>query len=142
VPAVAAIALLLVWTVTIGPANSISFYGGLVVADLAALVVIAHIVSTERSPILSVLSTRPFVWIGRRSYGIYLFHPIVFAAIGTLGLSLWGSAFIRIAATFVVAGLSFRYLESYFLRRKRYPAPVVEVPVPAAVLPAPAAVSS
>ena len=60
------------------------------------------------------------VWIGKRSYGLYLWHevlnPLVPGAGGKVGL-LVRTAFL-FAASFGVAELSWRFIESPFLRRK------------------------
>jgi len=67
----------------------------------------------------SALSARWLVWIGKRSYGIYLWHfPILSIAINNLpskipvpvGLAL------GVALTFVVAALSYRFVEQPILR--------------------------
>ncbi|HVJ23920.1 MAG TPA: acyltransferase [Burkholderiales bacterium] len=70
--------------------------------------------------LLTFLRWRPLVYLGTISYGMYLLHllchNVVKRALPGLEL-LWLPA--TIALTVLVAGLSFRYYESYFLRLKK-----------------------
>jgi peptidoglycan/LPS O-acetylase OafA/YrhL len=135
-------AFLCVYAVIDAPEKNIGFYGGLVVANLAAGTVILHAVADARTVLTRFLALRPLVWLGRRSYGFYLFHPLVFAALGTMGLSFWPLIAARLVASAAVAGLSYRFVESYFLRRKPYPvrapAMVTDSLAPDGAAPAPA----
>jgi hypothetical protein len=61
-----------------------------------------------------LLGWRPLRWIGLRSYGIYLWHwPIFMVTRPQLDVSLdgWPLLALRIAATLVIAELSYRYVE-------------------------------
>jgi peptidoglycan/LPS O-acetylase OafA/YrhL len=70
------------------------------------------------APIIAALSWRPVVWIGRRSYGLYLWHYVLFAGSTGWGANKWAKAALLIAAAFVAAALSYRLVEQPFLRRK------------------------
>ena len=70
-----------------------------------------------------VLSTRPLVALGRRSYGVYVYHWPLFllissATIGWHGVPLMAA---RVGATAVVAAASYRWLEQP-IRRGTWPA--------------------
>jgi peptidoglycan/LPS O-acetylase OafA/YrhL len=73
-------------------------------------------------PITRVLETRPLLFTGRISYGIYLWHPLAFAAghrlaqrAGITGVPMMA---LCIALAYAVATLSWFGFERYFLRWK------------------------
>lgn len=71
------------------------------------------------------LSLGPLRYIGRISYGLYLYHMLVLFLMGLAQYQVekTGTTFTRamtaLFVTFAVAGLSYRYLESPLLRLKR-----------------------
>ena len=76
----------------------------------ATLISVVHPAS-RFSPILS---TRPLIWIGERSYGIYLWHWIVFQltrpSIDLVGDD-WALYALRVLIVFALADISLRYIE-------------------------------
>ena len=50
---------------------------GLLAFNLGVAVVVLHVIYSPRAPLPRALSIAPLVWIGRRSYGIYVAHVIV-----------------------------------------------------------------
>lgn len=60
------------------------------------------------------LSTGPLVWIGAISYGLYLYHWPVFTVFdtGRTGLDGLPLATVRIAVSFALAAVSYRYIEA------------------------------
>lgn len=101
---------------------------------LATAGLLWHLAADTGSPVRRTLSIPPLVWLGRRSYGIYLFHVPV---LEVLQASVpWRRSVITLAMlaiTLVVAALSYRYVESPFLRWKNRlgpPAPRGDVPPP------------
>lgn len=61
------------------------------------------------------LSPRPLVWIGQRSYGLYLWHWPVFALLRPefeLPDHPWLQAAIRLTLTAILAELSYRFIEN------------------------------
>ena len=101
------------------------YLGGFAVVNLAAAVVIAHVFANQSSLLSRSLSQRTLVWLGKRSYGLYLFHAPIFlvlspARLGLSSVSGYATLVIDIAVTVAVAAASYRWIESYFLRKKRY----------------------
>lgn len=89
------------------------YRGGFLWVALATAVMIA--VTTHPAALLGpVLSVSPLLWIGRRSYGIYLYHWPIFAVMrpgvdvpfGPVVTFVLGTAI-----TLVIADASYRYLE-------------------------------
>ncbi len=104
-------------------------------AVLASAVVVAGVVLADGpAPLKRFLCSRYAVRIGRRSYGLYLWHCVVLAVAEVLG-SLSAGSFradpgerrmvfaallgAAIAASFVAAELSYRFVELPVLRAKR-----------------------
>ncbi len=94
-------------------------WGLFVFACLVAVVVVGLVVNPGSIP-SRLFGLAPLVWIGRRSYGIYLFHQVVFnqAVRNRTHLPPFWSFWFNMAAILVVAELSWRYVEQPFLRRK------------------------
>ena len=94
--------------------DSALYRGGyLVFACVSAVVVLvaAHPASTVTS---SLLGTRPMVWIGKRSYGIYLWHwPVYMVTRPGIDIPLTGIPLfvLRVAITIGLAAASYRFLE-------------------------------
>jgi peptidoglycan/LPS O-acetylase OafA/YrhL len=93
----------------------------IVLATAAATVLVASLVLAPGGA-LGVFAWRPMQWIGRRSYGIYLYHfPLAVAFVEAHHLE--GARFVAvvggcIAASMLLAAVSFRWVETPFLRRK------------------------
>ncbi len=89
------------------------FRGGFVLTGLATVAVIAAI-AHRRSLTGRLLGASPLLWVGTRSYGLYLYHwPIYQIIRGVAGraLSLWQFVFAMLL-TVVVAEASYRFLET------------------------------
>jgi peptidoglycan/LPS O-acetylase OafA/YrhL len=87
----------------------------------ATVVVAVLVIGTVPSWLRRVLAWRPLVYLGRISYGMYLWHLVILGAL-VAWLPGQGAA-IRTVELFTltigVASLSYRYVERPFLRRKR-----------------------
>jgi peptidoglycan/LPS O-acetylase OafA/YrhL len=105
-----------------------------VITTMASAGLVTTVVAQPAGLVARAASVRPLVLIGRISYGLYLWH----------GLTLWtvgpGSKWLGVMLAFVMAALSYRYVEQPFLRRKCAPAErTAEASSPADAAPAPAA---
>jgi peptidoglycan/LPS O-acetylase OafA/YrhL len=107
--------VLLVWCfANVSEFDTALYRGGyLVFAGIAVLVVLvaAHPATTITS---GLLGTAPMVWIGKRSYGIYLWHwPVYLVTRPGLDVPLTGIPLFvfRVAVTVGLAAASYRYVE-------------------------------
>ena len=135
---VVSVALLLVLTLLIFPylgMKPLIFVrtpAGMILEALAILVFVSAVLG---SPILKpVLKLRPLGFVGKISYSLYLLHGLVLAAVATYvlpvvlwftdqgSLTIWAAfvtyAFVVVAVAVAIAYLSFRYIESPFMRIK------------------------
>jgi peptidoglycan/LPS O-acetylase OafA/YrhL len=89
------------------------------IASVLTVPVIAALVAD--GPMTRLLSRPEFVWIGRRSYGLYLWHfPVLSAVINhaPARIPMPARLVAGVAASFVLAAASYRWVEEPFLRRK------------------------
>jgi peptidoglycan/LPS O-acetylase OafA/YrhL len=97
--------------------------GGFILTDLLCLYIVAMAAKNPNQPLLSNNILR---WIGRRSYGIYLYHFPIFMALGILirehsPVNYFLVTTLRFAVTIFVAEVSYRFIERPVLRyKKRY----------------------
>jgi peptidoglycan/LPS O-acetylase OafA/YrhL len=89
------------------------------IAEFGAAALVLGLRST--SPVNSLLASEPLVWLGKRSYGFYLWHlPVVLALqpVTVWPNPNWAAAFpLATAISLVLAALSYAYIEEPFRRR-------------------------
>lgn len=93
------------------------------------------------------MRSRPVRWIGRHTYGIYLWHLALLAELAVVFRGMEDPAWVYaglvplvLIASFAVAAVSFRFVERPAMRlrhRTRQPAPAPEEAPPATRVPAP-----
>jgi peptidoglycan/LPS O-acetylase OafA/YrhL len=118
--------------------TSYQLYGDVISTSLLA----AWIVSIYLQPtslVSQVLGSRPFVWLGRISYGIYIFHPIVIRIVTRLmnistppyfisrNLAAW---FLVSVITALIATVHFHLIELPLQRRFKGAIPIPAKPRP------------
>jgi peptidoglycan/LPS O-acetylase OafA/YrhL len=121
---VAFVGILVVWAVDIPNPQRVA--GGLALhAEAVALVAVAAMVE---GPVRRVLSVGPLVWLGRISYGVYLWHLLVQNVIDT---DLVGNEVLlfttRVVVTLVVAAASFYLVEQPVREGRAFSLPIGQV---------------
>ncbi|CAN5292895.1 acyltransferase family protein [soil metagenome] len=97
--------------------SPIVYRGGLVGVALLTAVVIASLL-VPASPLAWLLELAPFRWVGKRSYGLYLWHwPVFVLVVAALpdwsrdGLAGWSLGGVALVITMLAAALSYRFVE-------------------------------
>ena len=100
-----------------GEDSALTFRGGILLASLATTALLLVVVERP-GRLRAVLELPPARWVGARSYGIYLWHWPVFLVIGAdLPVAPGGTTYLLtrlwcVVVTFVVADLSYRFVET------------------------------
>lgn len=100
---------------------------GYALLGFGAIMLLVNAAHPAVAPVRAFLSLAPLRYVGRISYGLYLYHyPILFLfALAPYQVDHLGTDPARLAAsllaTFATAHLSYRYIESPLLRLKRRP---------------------
>lgn len=99
------------------------YRGGFVVVATCAAVLVVHIVTKPEGLIGRLLAVRPLVFIGKISFGLYLWHYPIFVFINRNNIhhARFSLLAVRLVVTFLVAVLSY-YLIEVPLRRGPLPA--------------------
>jgi peptidoglycan/LPS O-acetylase OafA/YrhL len=95
---------------------------GLLALECCVAVVIVGLVVAPAAPLPRILGLAPLRWMGRRSYAIYLFHPVVFLVLAPDRPSTvpkWLHFWFALAIVGLLAELSWRLVERPFLARKQ-----------------------
>jgi peptidoglycan/LPS O-acetylase OafA/YrhL/lysophospholipase L1-like esterase len=110
---VAGLVVAVVLMCTVGEYSAWLYHGGMLLLSLATVAVVAA-AAHPASRFGRVLGVRPLRWLGVRSYGVYLWHyPVIVltAPSASTGFDL-PRAVLQVAATIVLAELSWRFVES------------------------------
>ena len=93
---------------------------GFLACDLAMVVLIGNVVLGSPAPLLRVLEHRFVVWIGKISYGLYLWHVPVFWLVTDHvgGLRFLFLLPLEIGLTFAIATASYYLVELPIVRKK------------------------
>lgn len=108
------------WMYLLGPdgANPWLFRGGFLLCAVATLMMVAA-VTHQHTLTPRLLSTPVLLWIGTRSYGLYLYHwPIYQFIRGIAGNRLlWHEFAIAMVATAIITEASYRFIETPIRKR-------------------------
>lgn len=92
-------------------------HGGIVVIPLLGIVVIIWVAQRSQGMVHRALSSRPMVWIGQRSYGIYLWNLPLIGALAFLGSSP-GALVVKALICLLIPAASYTWVEKPFLKLK------------------------
>jgi peptidoglycan/LPS O-acetylase OafA/YrhL len=99
------------------------FQGGLVIVAVLTVIVIATLL-VPSTPLARLLDLGVFRWVGKRSYGLYLWHwPVFVLVVSALpgwrhdGASGWALGGIALVISVAAAALSYRFVEQPVRRR-------------------------
>ena len=94
---------------------------GIVRARACVTLTVLGLALAPAAPLATALSLPPLVYLGRRSYAIYLFHLFIYQQLRTERTHLGSTAqfWLLMAVTLLVAEFSWRYIESPFIRGRR-----------------------
>jgi peptidoglycan/LPS O-acetylase OafA/YrhL len=125
---VGVVALAWLWTSAHG-ADPWLYRGGLLVGALAVVAVIAHAVLSPDAPLGRALAVPALVWLGRVSYGVYLWHWPVYGLLNADRTGLTGAALlvVRLGTTVAVAAASYVLIEQP-VRTGRWPWATLRLP--------------
>jgi peptidoglycan/LPS O-acetylase OafA/YrhL len=107
---------------TFGADDPPLYYFGFFLFAVAVAVLVIGLSSGQITNL--ILQSRPLVWIGARSYGLYLWHLPVHEVLNTLGFANnwpWLPYLaINMVPSFLIAALSYRLVEAPALKLKRH----------------------
>jgi peptidoglycan/LPS O-acetylase OafA/YrhL len=93
----------------------------------ACSILILWLVTRSTSPFHSLLRFPALVWIGKVSYGLYLWHNVVLAFVRQFQWPLWMQFFFYITLSLITTACSYYFLERPFLKLKeRFAAPTAD----------------
>jgi len=88
--------------------------------SLCTAVLICSVLLTPDSRLSRVLTSRPLVWIGQLSYGLYLWHYPVYRIMSQMGASQFQCLTLGTAITVFAAALSWHLVEKPLLHLKKH----------------------
>ena len=107
--AIVSSAVLLLLALSLTVEGAFLYRGGLALVSVSSLVLVATAVHPNAVGVQRVFGSRPLVEIGKRSYGLYLWHwPIFLFANARDGA---GNFFVALVITVLVTEASFRFIE-------------------------------
>lgn len=101
--------------------SGISFNGGWTALNALATLAIVSLVISPLPAMQRILSSWPLIWTGKISYGLYVWHLLVFFYCRqVVPLAQPWPDMTAILLSYVIAGISFYFLERRFLQLKKY----------------------
>ena len=94
--------------------SSFSYYGGILLCSVLTLGAVACLVPAG-SVVSRIFSFKPFVWVGKRSYAIYLWHYPLLELMNPLNATAgipWWKLLLELALILLLSDLSYRFIET------------------------------
>ncbi len=113
-----ALAVMLAFLLLVGDQDGWMYEGGFLVFATLCAVLLASVQAHPQGLVATALAWAPLVWVGRISYGLYLWHWPVYVVLSPVRTGLSGAALLvlRFAVTFALASASY-YLVEMPIRR-------------------------
>jgi Predicted acyltransferases len=112
-----------VWTFFTGSHNPILQVIKYLLLSFTYFSIVGYVVSVREShPVKKLLGLKPLIFSGKISYGLYVFHPLVYVNVSKF-IKTSNIAFdfvIMFTLTYLVASASFYFFEERFLKLKRF----------------------
>jgi peptidoglycan/LPS O-acetylase OafA/YrhL len=116
--AFAAVVVLIIAALKVQESQRWLYRGGFTAAAVVFSALVGHVVLAPTSPPSRLLAATPVVWLGRRSYGFYLWHYPVLRLLLKHVSGVYAHALVGLIVTLVVTELSWWFVEQPFLRLK------------------------
>lgn len=87
------------------------------------LCIVGYVVSLSADSVVNrMLSRKMLAFTGKISYGLYVYHPLCFSLIALFlpGIPLWLNFLLSFGSAFLIAWLSYTFMESKFIALKKY----------------------
>ncbi|HEY2213639.1 MAG TPA: acyltransferase, partial [Acidimicrobiales bacterium] len=125
---------LFLWT-TVSYNEAFAYRGGFLLAALATSAVLFSVVTVQRSILARILTWAPLRYVGRVSYGMYLWHFPLFTYLDGSRVHLTGYPLflVRVAATLVIASASYYLVELPIRRGHLFSSRALQVLTPVGV---------
>lgn len=131
-----ALALFIVGAFVLHQSTAWLYYGGYTLSALASILIILSVLD-KGGPLYAIIGSRVLVWVGVRSYGLYLWHTFVFAAVQQhfATSSRYFTIPLAFVVSFLAAAISYQFIERPFqnLRKRNRVIPDHEGPATTAL---------
>ncbi|MBS1847493.1 MAG: acyltransferase, partial [Actinobacteria bacterium] len=94
-----------------------TFNWGLFAFNVGAAATLLHLLYSPNGPLGRFYGFRPLVWLGQRSYGIYVIHLVVYFSFLHNG---WRAAWLAVVANVIVLGVAAASYRWYEMPLRRY----------------------
>ena len=106
--------LLLLFCIFLSEFSPFVYYGGMFAVSVLTVILLTTLLHPANT-MKKFFEWAPFVWIGKRSYSLYLWHfPIIVLSTPTVhtGGIQWGLIIFQIGLTFILTWLTYRLIEN------------------------------